>query len=403
MATRGIIRQQVRHNLGESRDGTWVDETLNYFTDESCSEHAQRAYSVKAIRFASSIMHVQDYEFSPDFGELCSIRYFDTNGDDRELAYVNKSVLRDLGYRGTELGRPIAYYREQHGRDRFGLFPIPEKKVIFEHKFEGRCEDFTPIIVQNDRGAQQAFSNDFNLQIVEDDEEVTNGDLDPDCVYVSQIGVYLRRKGRYYPGNIKMTMLKSPHDENYLHESIEISAESINTRPEWVVFDFTHNPIEINPDSQDWTMYIQGTPEYYEADPREFGGEGVMIGVDTSEGQNNAYLQMHRLRNDIEVEYYRNKCDPLLNDGQMLEVPQRYHHTIVKMVTSKSYAKGNYNMTAANYWRELADQEIELARTQAIIPTLGKRLEIRDSNPLLPNLQYLGDGNFRIRFGTILG
>lgn len=400
MATRGIIRGRVRHNLGESTEGTWTDDTLNYFTEECCDEHAQRALSVKVIRFASSIKDVQDYEFYYDFGELCSIRYFDENGGDRELAYVNKSVLRDLGYRGTELGRPIAYYREQ---DKFGLFPIPEKRIIFEHKFEGRCEDFTSIIVQKPSGAQEAFSNEFNLQIVEDDEEVVNGDLDPECVYVSQIGVYLRRKGRYYPGRIKMTMLKHPHNENYLHESIEIPAESINTRPEWVVFDFTHNPIEINPDSQDWTMYIQGTPEFYEADPREYGGEGILIGVDTTQGQKNAYLQMHRLRNDIEVEYYRNKCDPLVRDDQLLEIPQRYHHTIVKMNTSKSYAKGNYNMPAANYWRELAEQEIEYARTQAIIPTLGKRLEIRDSNPLLPNLQYLGDGNFRIRFGTILG
>ena len=391
MSTRGIIRQRVRHNLGETTEGTWLDADINYYIEESCDEHSQRAFSSKVIRFASSVKYVQDYEFSLDFGELCSIRYFDEDGGDRELDYVTRAVLRDMGYRGTEIGRACCFYREQ---DSFGLFPIPEKKITFEHAFEGDCTDFVSILDRE--GIPTFFNNKFSLEIIADDEVVDRDGLDPACVYISQIGVYLRRKGRYYPGCIYISMQDI---DGYLHESEAVAADSINTRPEWTIFDFTHNPLEINPNNEEWSLRLYGNGDYQDADPQEYGGSGIEIGVDEN---TNAYFQMHRLRNDIEVEYYRNKCDPLLHDDQKLEIPQRYHHTIVKMTTRRCYAKGNYNRAAAADWKAEADEDMKIARAQAIIPTLGQRLEIRRARPLLPNIQYQGDGHFRIRFGSFL-
>ena len=396
MPTRGVIRSQVRHHLGEMRSGTWTDETLNYFIEESCDEHSQRAYSNKVIRFTSSIRHVQDYKFFPDFGELCSIRFYDEDGGDRELDYVTRSVLRDWGYRGTELGRACCFYREQ---DSFGLFPIPEKKVLMTCTFEGDCPNFTPIITNREASPIEMFRNDISLQIV-NDEVVENGGLDPSCVYIGLIGVYLRRKGTYYPGELSMSMQGSPEDEHYVQTSGAIRADTINARPDWVAFDFTHNPIEVNESDQDYILRLFGDAQYQDANPAEYGGSGVEIGTDPD--TNILYFEMHRLRNDIEVEYYRNKCDPLLHDDQKLEIPQRYHHTIVKMTVSKAYARNNYNLPAAREWEDKANKDIKLAKAQAIIPTLGKRSEIRTSGRLLPNIQHRGDGNFRIRFGSYI-
>ena len=391
MPTRGIIRRNVRHNLGEMREGTWMDETLNYFIEEACDEHSLRAYSNKVIRYASSIQYVQDYAFSPDFGELCSIRYYDEDGGERELTYVARAHLRDWGYRGTELGRACCFYREQ---DSFGLFPIPEKSLVLDRKFIGDCPNFTSIITDRTTRPVEMFRNDFSVQIL-NDETVENEGLDPSCVYIGQIGVYLRRKGRYYPGELTMSL--EDMDAGFVHESGPVRADTINARPEWILFDFTHNPIEAHTEEVRLTLRLFGDAEYQDADPDEFGGVGVEVGTDATDAT--AYIQMHRLRNDIEVEYYRNKCDPLRHDDQALEIPQRYHPTIVKMVTAKAYGKGNYNLPASREWQAKADEEIKRAKAQAIIPTLGKRSEIRTSGRLLANIQYKGQGNFSLRFG----
>ena len=399
MPTRGVIRSEVRHNLGEFVEGTWTDATLNYFIEEACTEHSQRAYSNKVVRFASSIRYVQNYRFPPDFGELCSIRYYDEDGGDRELDYVTRAVIRDLGFRGTELGRACAFFREQ---DSFGLFPIPEKKIMFEYTFEGDCPNFTPIL---DRSVTplEPYRNDMELQIVAEDEVVDRDGLDPSCVYIGQVGVFLRRKGRSFPGEILMSFQGLPLEDHYVQESGKVYADVIAPRPDWHYFDFANNAIEVSENVQSYAMRLYGDSEYQDANPAEYGGIGVEIGTDPETGNNTPYFQLHRLRQDIEIEYYRNKVDPLLNDDQELEIPQRYHHTIVKMVVSKAYAQGNYNLPASREWKADADDDIKLAKTQAIIPTLGRRLEIRDSARLNANLQYKGDGKFTLRFGNILG
>lgn len=393
MSTRGEIRTQVRRNLGEMRHGTWADEDLDYFIDEACTEHSSRAYSNKVVRYASSIKYVQDYAFAPDFGELCSIRYFDEDGGDRELDYVTRAVLRNWGYRGTELGRACAYYREQHS---FGLFPIPEKPVLLECPVSDNCH-FTPVL---DRSGDtlEPFRNDFSIQLV-NDEVVENDGLDPACIYIGQVAVYLRRKGRYYPGTLTLSLEDT--ESGYVHESGPVYAESINARPDWVVFDFTHNPLEAYGSELQFIFRILADSLYQDADPAEYGGGGVEVGTDPE--NEIAFIQLHRLRNDIETEYYRNKCDPLLHDDQPLELQPKFHHTIVKMVVSKAYAKGNYNVPSADRWRADAESDILRQKAQAIIPTLGVRSDIRTSGRLLPNMQYKGHRSFSLRFGGLLG
>lgn len=398
MPTLGVVRSQVRYHLGESnRPGTWKDPELNYLIWQSCNEHAQRAWSNEKKRFASSIKYVQDYFFPNDFGELKSIRFFDENGHDRELIHVTREVLRDWGYRGTEVGTPCAFFREQNS---YGLFPIPQKKILFENTFEGDCPNFCPVL---DRSTSpfDTFSNNFNLQVVveNNDEYVDRDGLDPTCVYVGQVGVYLRRKGRHYPGNLGMSFQGVPHAENFVHDAGRIPADTINARPDWIYFYFTENPIEINTDLQEFTMRITPDGEYQDAVPEEYGGIGVEIGAD--EDFETAFIQLHRLRNDMEILYYSNYCEELVSDDQELEIPRRYHQTIVKQTVGKAYAKGNMNLSASQYWTAQADREIMVAKAQAKIPTLGSRSELRSAIGGQANVEYLGDRKFRLTFGDI--
>jgi len=397
MPTLGVIRSQVRYHLGESnRPGTWKDEELNYLIWQSCNEHSQRAWSNEKKRYASSIKYVQDYFFPPDFGQLKSIRYFDVNGDDRELIHVTREVLRDWGYRGTEIGTPCAFFREQNS---YGLFPIPQKEILFEKTFEGDCPNFCPVLDRNE-SPSEFYTDNFCLQIVIDNnnEYVDRDGLDPTCVYIGQVGVYLRRKGRHFPGDLGMTFQGVPHAEHYIHNAGKFPADVVNARPDWMYFYFTENPIEVNTDVQEFTMRLFGDGDYQDADPQEYGGAGVEIGVDPE--NYTAFTQLHRLRNDMEILYYSNYCEELVSDDQLLEIPQRYHNTIVKMTVGKAYAKGNMNLSASQYWMGQADHEIMIAKAQAKIPTLGSRSELRTATMQQPNVEYLGDRKFRLTFGN---
>lgn len=399
MATRGEIRRGVRFHLGEPapNQGTWQDDELNFYIQEACNEHAKRALSVKKIIYTSTIREVRDYTFPPNFGELFGIRYRDESiSDEWGLDYIEKDVLRDWSYTGTENGDPYYYYREQ---DSFGVFPIPSKPLVVEYKFENACPGFAHLY---DRDTQEFFSNTLALQVTEDttepvEMEVRDTDLDPRCVWVSQVSVYLRRDGTYFPGNIWMSFTNQTDPHNYVHVSGELPANTLNARPEWVHFDFTENPIEITPTEQQYFMQLHADEDYVSASPGNYGGSGILIGIDE---ESCPFLQMHRLRNDLEVEYYLNACDLLQDDDDALQIPQRYDETITKMVLEKANMKGKYDMQSSLYWGQKAELEIREAKAQAVIPTLGKRRELRRSTPRMSNLTYNNStGLFRLRLG----
>lgn len=400
MATRGEIRQGVRYHLGERTPGTWQDDEINYFIQESGNQHAKRAYSVKTIIYTSTIQNVRDYAFPPNFGDLLSVRYRDESiSDEWGLVYVDKDVLRDWSYAGTENGDPYYYYREQ---DAFGLFPVPNKPLVIDNKFENDCPGFTEIF---DREAARGFSQDLTLEIVADateptEMEVRDTDLDPRCVWGGIVSLYLRRSGTYFPGKIWLSFTNLTSEHQFVHVSGELSADSINSRPEWVHFDFTQNPIEINPTEQTYRMQLHVDNDYQDAEPRNYGGSGILVGTQEVEGTQQAFFQMHRLRHDLEVEYYRNTCDVMTHDDDVFNIPDRYTETIVHMTLEKCYLKDGYDPRLAAYWQTKAEAEIKEAKAQAVIPTLGKRRELRSSAPRLANLTYNNaTGMFRLRLG----
>ena len=400
MATRGEIRQGVRHYLGERIPGVWQDDEINYFIQESGNEHAKRAYSVKTIIYTSSIQNVRDYAFPPNFGDLLSVRYRDESiSDEWELHYTAKDVLRDMFSIGTDAGDPYYYYKEQ---DAFGLYPVPNKPLVVECTFENDCPGFTEIYDPETRG----FSQNLSLEVAADETtepmemEVRDTDLDPRCVWVANVSLYLRRSGSYFPGKLWLSFTNLTGEHQFVHTSGELSADSINSHPEWVHFDFTQNPIEINPTEQTYRMQFHVDNDYRNAEPRNYGGSGILIGTDTVEGTPQAFLQMHRLRHDLEVEYYKNTCDQMTDDEDVIDIPDRYTETIVHMVLEKCYLKNAYNMQLASYWGAKAEAEIKEAKAQAVIPTLGRRRELRRSVPRLGNLTYNNrTGLFRLRLG----
>lgn len=401
MSTRGEIRQGVRSYLGEPTPGTWQDSEIHYFIQEAGNEHAKRTYSVKTVIYTSSIQNVRDYAFPPSFGDLLSVRYRDeTINDEWGLTYVDKDVLRDWSYTGTELGDPYYYYREQ---DSFGLFPVPNKPLVIECAFENDCPGFSDIY---DRDANAGFSQDFSLEVAPDmsepmEMEVRDTDLDPRCVWVSMVSLYLRRSGSYFPGNVWLSLTNLTEDtENFVQVSGELPASSINARPEWVHFDFTQNPIMIDPTATTYRMQLHVDEQYLAAEPRNYGGSGIVLGTEDVEGTPQAFFQMHRLRNDLEVEYYKNTVDLMETDDAVFDIPDRYTETIVKMVLEKCYLKGGFDPQLAAFWHAKAETELKEAKAQAVIPTLGKRRELRRSAPRMTNLTYNNrTGLFRLRLG----
>ena len=410
----GEILQACYYTLGEpmplsldnpNAGGTWKIGEMLYWLNQSQNEHAQRALSVKNIVFTNSIRGQSTYAFPDDFGELLSIRYWDEYDGDRELEYITRRVVRDWNYTGTEWGDPVCYYREQSDiGDVFGLFPVPYKTLVVECTFEGACPYFSPYL---DRtvSPHQFFSNDLTIQLTSEDgaEVLGRGDLDPNCVYVSSVGVFLRREGTYYPGELRMEFQAYPFDEHYIHTSGPYPAEEVNTRPEWVLFDFTQNPIELTPDATEYQMRLLADDDYFDATPSEYGGQGIVIGTEEPEEEDDttAFVEMHRLRGDLEVEYYRNVCDELFELEDRPNVPPRYHHTLVKQVLEKAYMKNGYDLTLSANFGNGAAGEIQLARAQAYVPTIGPRSEIRRPSLLQPNIQHLGNNRFRVRFGSL--
>ena len=400
MSTRGGIRQGVRTYLGEPTPGTWQDSEIDYFTQEAGNEHAKRAYSVKTIIYTSSIRNVRDYAFPPSFGDLLSVRYRDESiGDEWGLDYVVKDVLRDWSYTGTESGDPYYYYREQ---DSFGLFPVPNKPLVIECTYENECPGFTNIY---DRETSTGFSQDFSLQVAPEmsepiEMEVRDTDLDPRCVWVSMVSLYLRRSGSYFPGKLWLSLTNLTGADEFVHTSGELTADSINSRPEWVHFDFTQNPIMIDPTETTYRMQLHVDSEYTAVEPRNYGGSGILLGTQEVEDSTQAFFQMHRLRHDLEVEYYKNVCDLMHADDDVFDIPDRYTETIVKMVLEKCYLKGGYDPQLAAFWHAKAETEIQEAKAQAVIPTLGRRRELRRSTPRLANMTYNNrTGLFRLRMG----
>ena len=398
MATRGEIRQRVRFALGERVPGTFQDDELNYYIWESANEHAKKAYSVRAINWTSTVHNVQDYACPPNFYAMLAVRYRNEQVDDSwELEYTSKDVVRDaqLG-----LGDPYYYYREQNS---FGISPIPDKPFVVDYSFENACPGFTDIF---NRETSTGFSQQMGLDVIAAEMgeplemEVPDTDLDPRCVWVANVGLYLKRTGTYFPGKVWLSFTNiTPGREQFVHTSGELAVNSIDSQPKWVLFDFTHNPIEIDTTHQTYQMQLHVDTDYQNASPQQYGGSGIQVGTEVLHDTPQAFLQMHRLRNDLAVEHYKGSCDLMETDDAVCDVPDIYTETLVHQVLEKCYLKVQ-NLQLSAYWGTKAAVAIREAKADAVIPTIGRKRNLRRSPGRFSNLTYSNTtGLFTLRFG----
>ena len=375
---RGEFRYHVRSLLGDpGPDGTWDDDELDSYLELESDRHAMEALSVESEGFITSIYGVLDYQLPFDFGELKDLRYVSSVAEGPEpLDYVNRSaILQEYGDIST-IGDPYCFYRWE---DAVGLYPVPSKPPLIKRSFpHQRPEFYTPIANSSDAGTN--YYNDYLDLHIEDDED------NPFYrVFVSHISVYLRRDAEIVPGELQMIFqdpLDSERDQRFHRLSEWVPSSSITPVGDWYHFDFSINPIRIPAgDSQRYVMSIAASPEYLEAQWEDYG-DRVEIAVDRqadSEGnfEYPSYFQLHQLRDDIELDYYRNTTDPLTRDDDEIQIPRRYHRTLIEMVCARALRKDGYDLVMAREYDKKTKDEISYARTQAQIKTLGplKRVE----------------------------
>ena len=392
MATLNGILESIYDELGE-RNGHWKEAELVRWAQLALTRHAREALSVPAEVKTTTLPGVQEYELPSDFGELIDVRYRDQYSSKPEpLIYVDKQTLLTAHGSIFYIGEPSECYIFQ---DKIGLYPVPDKEPFYERTFEGDGTEFTNILTDGTNG----FEDEFSLAL----EDVSEPRIE-----ISHIGVYLKREGYPYPGDIQMWMTPTTAQgdsvSEYTLKSHPIPALTVNVEPEWVLFDFSSAPVTLLSETVTWKMSFQLDADYRNAYPSTYQGPGVQIGIDTTGDTETAWLQFHCMTNDLEIDYYRNTCPPVLNHDEELGLPYyppaRYHPTIIDMVLKKAMRKGQYNMAAANDYEARSNRDIMYARAQATLKTRGdiQRVpkRVRLANRRGPYVNYQS-GRFRGR------
>lgn len=366
------ILLSVRDDLGETGEQMWKNMELVRWAHLAFNRHAREAYSVIAEVKTTSLPGVQEYNLPTDFGVPKDVRYHDDPLLGAvPLIYTDKqSIVTAYGTHQT-VGTPYAFYTFQ---DKIGLYPVPNKPAVLSHKFSESCRTFVNILDADD----EAFQCAFRLSIEPDPTSSSvSDDLDPCRVYVSHVSVYLRRKGLPYDGSITMRMRPMSDADDYALFSNPYPVHEVGIRPKWHHFDFTLSPIEINETITDWEMTLTADADYIAIDPVDKSGPGVQVGIDAEEI---AWFQMHRHRNDIQIDYYRNTVRQITDYDEPLDLPfyppTRYHDTIVDMTVEKALRKGQFDIPTANDYKRRTDADIKFARSQAKIKTKGDILRV---------------------------
>lgn len=386
----GTFRLHIRDLLGDPGPyGFWNDDELDRAIKQESDRHAQEALSVEAQVSASSVPDVIDYQLPDDFGEIKDVRFIDniTTGPE-SLDYVRRTeILEELGEINT-VGEPWVFYRWE---DAIGLYPVPNKPPIFKRTFEtDNPENYVRIYDPEASGTRQFFNNiDLNLEDDEDDPFYR--------ILISHISVYLRRDTIAMPGTIEL-YVREP-DKGFYNISQPLPASAVAPLGDWFTFDFNHSPIEVLAgDPRTYQLLFITSDEYISEDRSHFG-EGVQVAVEDENDTDVAFFQLHQMKDDIEIDYYRNTTDDFVDDDSLIQLPSRYHRTLIKMVLGRVWKKqGRDLQTALVYDREVM-KEISYARSQAQIKTLGSilRTERHRRRSRRPYMTHVGGSRFRGR------
>ena len=358
--------QSVRDDLGESGQQYWKDAELERWAYLVFNRLARQGLCVEAEGKSNSLPGVQEYNLPRDFGELKDVRYVDDiHSQPVPLTLTDKqSIVTTYGTLNT-IGTPYLFYVFQ---DKIGLYPIPHKPPVIEFGFTGACETFSNIYNRED---SEPFNSIFETSIEYSDNANMDEALDPCRVQIGYVSVNLRRKGLPYDGALIMRLRPLVDDGYALYSSPKL-ATSIGVRSQWHHFDFMLNPLELDETDTQWELAILPDEDYLAENPSEHGGGGIEIGVDAD---NTPYIQMHRHRKDIEIDFYRNACPRVEDKDEELDLPYypplRYHDLATDMITERALRKGQYDLPAASDYKRRNDKEIKYARAQAKVKTKG--------------------------------
>lgn len=391
---RGEIRHHVRNRLGEPQDGTWSDEEINGYIQLAANEHALRALSVEKEVAISSLPLVQEYEFPEHYGGLQSIRYH-RRGDDSPTPLTPKRKKWIL-YRGGDResqGDPWYYYIFDNG---FGLWPIPNREAFFKQSFTNYPAEYVQIY---DYVRDRHFTNRMTLHL-EDDDPDDDDPTNPNEIYIQHVSLYLRTWGVPFPGGIRVGMKPTEYPQ-YEIFSEPIFTTEVRATPHWFHFTFSEAPIVLMDNFRNWDLTIYTDDVYQSASPQLQGGLGVQVGVRRVGGIATAYFQLHRLRNDIQVDYFQTICAEMTRDTDIPEIAPVYHPTLIEQTLEMCYEKNGYDMALAQKHGNKARADISYAFAQQSLKTY-EHMSPMDSNQVNDYVTYDGaTGTFRGRIGEI--
>lgn len=361
---RGEIREAVRDDIGEPREGFWKDAEINRWIQRASNRHAREALSVERTRLSSSVQGVQEYGFPPNFGQLIGAR-FKLEGSDRKrrLVYIPKSRIAEWGFQDTFPGTPRFYYVYDKG---IGLFPVPNTPPLLEHTFSSdECANF---VQRLDTGPPNSvYQTAITLRL-----RPPTGDEDTLCTaYVSYLSLYLRRYGFPYQGELQLAFFRGGN-HTFRYDSSVIYAENVSSVPGWYHFDFSNNPIEVNSTEQTYGLVLYADSDYLSHLSGAPGEVGIQVGAEPNDDV--AYFQLHEFRNDIETDFWANTCRKMTLDTDVPEVREDYHDTLIHMTDSYAMKKGGRFLRLAQEHEAIAQGEINQARTHQLQKTQGEKV-----------------------------
>lgn len=383
------IREAVRDILGDPTSGFWDDDELNRHIQLACNRHAQEAYSVSVTENTTSLPGVQEYVVPPYFGEMRRVRWHTDTDDVYSLKHVPKTdvINRTQSEYSSVHGNPRVYYYDAH---RIGLYPVPNKKPIFSlEPPDDECEYWQTIAAERDP------DTDHVTELYSEDVSI---DFQESCsVFCSHVSLWMRRNARPVMGAVRLRIhpLGKPDYEYYFSKFVNV--RDMGIRPEWLHFDFTFHPMELDPDVERFNFTFIADQDFYNTPRAAYADEGPQFAVNRVGEDPHLYFQLHEFRQDIELDFYKNEVDQIDTDHEDLEVPDTYHRTIIKMVLGYALRKGGRDLTGALYWEAEAEKEIKQARAQAALRTRGRMLRTEGARGYYgPDATY-DNGTWRIR------
>ncbi len=389
---RGEIREAVRDILGDQTQGFWTDAELDRYIQLMCDRHAQQALSVPFTENTTSLPGVQEYVVPPYFGEMRRVRWHTETGDIDTLKNAPKTdIIRATQSDFSAVrGDPEVYYYDAY---RIGLYPVPNKKPIFAlDPPDNECEYWQTVAAERGEvgGLYDTVTKFYSENVYVAAENTCN-------LFCSHVSLWMRRNARPTPGAIQLFIhpLGKPEYETYYSKYINIA--DLGIRPEWVHFDFTFHPIELEPNVEGFFMTFASDTDFKNTPRATYADEGPQFAIDRVGGDKRLYFQLHEYRQDIELDFYKNEVTSIETDHEDLEVPDTYHRTIIKMVAARALRKGNRDLQGALLWEAEAEKDIQAARAQAALRTRGRQLRTEGSGmDRYPDATY-ADGTWRIK------